>query len=296
MNYVELRDFVHKRMRMTHIYQPLMIKTLLESNDNKARTEDIARAFLNEDNAQLEYYKKIVRRWPSITLKKHNVVSYKKEVYTLLLDEPLNGAEKKSLAELCDLRLQEFIDKDPQIRQFRMLDSRAVSGSVRYDILSKSKGLCVACGMGPPAISLHVDHIIPYSLGGPTEMANLQALCYKCNTQKRNRDETDFIRWKKRLQFRRTECPLCKQSANALMENNLAYAVAEKGSNENILVCPFRHVDSFVNMIPVEKQLCVTLVDQVIEKMRLDGTADRFRVSGFDSSGEDHCRISITPH
>ena len=37
----------------------------------------------------------------------------------------------------------------------------------------------------------------------------MQALCYKCNTQKRNRDDTDFMLWHKRLQFRKHGCPMC---------------------------------------------------------------------------------------
>jgi ATP adenylyltransferase len=39
---------------------------------------------------------------------------------------------------------------------------------------------------------LDVDHIIPRSRGGKAELANLQALCSKCNRSKRNQDDTDF--------------------------------------------------------------------------------------------------------
>jgi ATP adenylyltransferase len=38
-----LRDFIQNRMRMSHIYQPVMIKALLE-NDGQATTEEIAKA------------------------------------------------------------------------------------------------------------------------------------------------------------------------------------------------------------------------------------------------------------
>ena len=72
-------------MKMTHIYQPLMIRTLL-SSDNTATVEDIARAFVNSDPSQLEYYKQIAKRWPHITLRKHNVIKYDKGVYTLLAE------------------------------------------------------------------------------------------------------------------------------------------------------------------------------------------------------------------
>ena len=45
-----------------------MIRTLL-SSDNTATVEDIARAFVNSDPSQLEYYKQIAKRWPHITLR-----------------------------------------------------------------------------------------------------------------------------------------------------------------------------------------------------------------------------------
>ena len=91
-----------------------MIRTLL-SSDNTATVEDIARAFVNSDPSQLEYYKQIAKRWPHITLRKHNVIKYDKGVYTLLA-ENITRKQKQMLIELCELRLQEFIDKDPAIK------------------------------------------------------------------------------------------------------------------------------------------------------------------------------------
>jgi len=56
-------DFLQRRMRMSHIYQPLMIKTLLQNN-GAATARQIAAAFLAEDKSQLEYYETIVARMP----------------------------------------------------------------------------------------------------------------------------------------------------------------------------------------------------------------------------------------
>jgi murein tripeptide amidase MpaA len=50
-----LRDFIQNRMRMSHIYQPVMIKALL-ANDGQATTEEIAKALLAYDQSQVEYY------------------------------------------------------------------------------------------------------------------------------------------------------------------------------------------------------------------------------------------------
>ncbi len=288
-----MRQFIRKKMRMTHIYQPLMLKILLKSGDGTATTEQIARSFLNKDNSQLQYYKNIVKRWPHKTLKKHNIVSYKKGTYTILLDRDITERQRQSLVEMCDLRLNEFMDKDPWITKFRDLDTRSISGSIRYDILSKSKGVCVACGIKSTEALLDIDHIIPISMGGMTEPDNLQALCPKCNRGKRNRDEMDFLRWHKRLEFRNPNCKLCKKSPEFLA-NKLAYSIP-KYNDTSTLVVPNRHVESFMELSHPEKQLCISLVDRVIEKLQHGTHHEKFYVSGFDGIQQDHCKISIWP-
>jgi hypothetical protein len=58
--------------------------------------------------------------------------------------------------------------------------------SLRYQVLSRDE-CCLKCGQRPPEVVLHVDHILPWSLGGPTELDNLQTLCGDCNLGKSNR-------------------------------------------------------------------------------------------------------------
>jgi hypothetical protein len=48
------------------------------------------------------------------------------------------------------------------------------------------------CGIAAKERLLDVDHIIPRSRDGKTELANLRALSSKCNRSKRNQDDTDF--------------------------------------------------------------------------------------------------------
>ena len=279
-------------MRMTHIYQPVMIRTLLESRDNTATVDQIAMNFLADDQSQLNYYKKITKRWPHITLKKHRVVSYEKNKYTLSLDERLSSKQRKKLIELCNLRLEEFMENDPWIRLFREIDSSPINSSMRYDVLARSKGVCVGCGAKSTEALLHVDHIVPRSLGGPTDPHNLQALCQKCNLQKRNRDETDFMRWHKQLQFRKNDCLLCSQK-DTIKSNSLAHAIRPKDLGAaGALVIPNRHVDAFVDLIPAEKQLCMILVDDIIREGKKE-TGSGFEVSGLDGTHDGHCRISV---
>lgn len=70
--------------------------------------------------------------------------------------------------------------------------SREPSKSLRYDVLKRDNFKCVICGKSPsttPNLELHIDHIIPYSLGGETILENLQTLCSECNLGKSNKKD-----------------------------------------------------------------------------------------------------------
>jgi len=57
---------------------------------------------------------------------------------------------------------------------------------LRWKVLSKDNFRCVACGIDSQSEILHVDHIIPLSLGGETIESNLRTLCCKCNMGRGN--------------------------------------------------------------------------------------------------------------
>ena len=52
---IDLHDYITNRMKMSHIYQPVMLKVLLENN-GEASIEKIASALLSYDQSQVEYY------------------------------------------------------------------------------------------------------------------------------------------------------------------------------------------------------------------------------------------------
>lgn len=43
---------------------------------------------------------------------------------------------------------------------------------------------CAKCAKAPPEVKLHIDHVVPASLGGPSKRSNLQFLCAPCNLKK----------------------------------------------------------------------------------------------------------------
>ncbi len=66
----ELLDFIRNRMRMSHIYQPVMLRVLLESSGS-ATERQIAEAISSEDPSQVEYYEKITRDMVGRVLRRH---------------------------------------------------------------------------------------------------------------------------------------------------------------------------------------------------------------------------------
>ena len=59
--------------------------------------------------------------------------------------------------------------------------------SVKLEVWKRDKGKCVKCGS---TNNLHLDHIIPFSKGGSSLVAeNIQILCARHNISKRDKIE-----------------------------------------------------------------------------------------------------------
>lgn len=72
---------------------------------------------------------------------------------------------------------------------------RDISLGLRYDVLRRDRFRCVICGANPAArieCELHVDHVIPISRGGSTNIKNLRTLCNACNVGKGAKLEEDI--------------------------------------------------------------------------------------------------------
>lgn len=83
----------------------------------------------------------------------------------------------------------ELIDDDSFIvDEAREIDhNRIIPTSVKLEVWRRDKGKCVKCSSQD---NLHFDHIIPYSKGGSSLVAeNIQILCARHNLEKRDRIE-----------------------------------------------------------------------------------------------------------
>lgn len=67
--------------------------------------------------------------------------------------------------------------------------SRGVNWRLRFLVMQRDGFRCTNCGSSPAkghAVSLQVDHVLPWSKGGETTLDNLQTLCETCNGGKSN--------------------------------------------------------------------------------------------------------------
>lgn len=65
--------------------------------------------------------------------------------------------------------------------------TRDINLRLRFKVMARDNFKCQICGRSPatdPKITLHIDHIIPWSKGGETIFENLQTLCSECNLGK----------------------------------------------------------------------------------------------------------------
>lgn len=68
------------------------------------------------------------------------------------------------------------------------MSREAIGTRLRYEVLRRCNFACYYCGV-PAAMGikqLHIDHVIPVSLGGTNDPWNLVAACWDCNAGKTN--------------------------------------------------------------------------------------------------------------
>ena len=73
MHFSNLKDFILNRMRMSHIYQPVMLMTLLKEG-GVVSIETLSKKLLIEDKSQQEYYGNITRNMVGRVLNNHGIV------------------------------------------------------------------------------------------------------------------------------------------------------------------------------------------------------------------------------
>lgn len=189
MNFEELRDFVENKMQMSHVYQPLLIRLLVDAG-GQATVRQLAKELSAVDEAQILFYADRLKKMPIPVLTKRRVASRTKELVSLSVDE-LTLEQRRVIIAACEARIAQFVAKRGIGAWSNFLELEPVEESVRYEVLKRDRR-CVLCGAGRDDEMLQVDHIVPRSKGGSNKISNLQTLCAPCNRGKSNRDATDL--------------------------------------------------------------------------------------------------------
>ena len=282
---IDLYDYITNRMKMSHIYQPVMLKVLLENN-GEASINQIASALLSYDQSQVEYYGIRTKQMVGKVLTNNGVVepvkSGRRTTGFKLIAEAMSEAQRASLVALCDDNIQNYLNKRGDVLwKHRASDSGYISGSTRYNVLKRAKYRCELCGAHESQIALHVDHIIPRSKGGPDDLSNFQALCQTCNTNKRAEDDTDFRGILNSYSDRDSGCIFCNDCARRITaENELCYAIRDgfPVTDLHTLVIPKRHVADYFDLYQPELNAIHDLLGQQKQSIM---QADK-KVTGFN--------------
>ncbi len=110
---------------------------------------------------------------------------------------------------------------------------RSFNSAEKQALILAAGGKCVSCGVELTALNFHGDHVVPFAAGGPTDVANGQALCDDCNGSKSDRDESGLRDWQRKalLAFR-----------SVAKLNFLAVATPGAGKTRFALECAKREI------------------------------------------------------
>jgi len=281
-SFSDLRDFIRDRMRMAHVYQPVMIKELL-TGGGKASIRDIAAAFLARDTSQLEYYEQITKIMPGKVLSNHGVVEREGNQYRLTVDpSSLTAEDRDELIRLCDEKIDAYLQKrGSDVYAHRSTVLGYLPGSLRYEVLKRAGFRCELCGTSADERAIEVDHILPRKHGGEDEISNLQALCFKCNANKGARDDEDFRIVREGIAARQHDCIFCQLPADRVVKSNtLAVAIYDNYpvTRYHALVLPKRHAATFFDLFEPERRA----MNQLLDMLRVEIVAKDFSVTGFN--------------
>ncbi len=283
--YSQLETYIRDTMRMSHIYQPVMLRVLLDGG-GKATIEEVAKALLSYDRSQVEYYEIRTKNMVGRVLAQNGVVEPVRDGRRIigyrLNVSALDEAEARLLRQLCDQRLAAYLDaRGDGIWGHRGLSDGYVPGSTRYEVLKRAGYRCELCGAHEGQAALHIDHIVPRARGGSDDLSNFQALCVTCNTNKRDRDDTDFRGVLASYDDRAPGCVFCGiEQGRIIAENELCYAVRDgfPVTPLHTLVIPKRHVADYFKLYQPELNATHRMLDEQRTLIRNQDVA----VTGFN--------------
>lgn len=233
-------------------------------NFGVANDVHIAQEISLQDPSQIEYYQNITNSMVGKVLRTHAIVSKDSRDYKLNGFEELDSDQITELINICNDKLQSYIDKRGiKIWQHRSKSRSPISGSIKYQVLKRAHFRCELCGCMDSERALEVDHIVPKNIGGEDSINNYQALCYSCNAMKRDHDSTDFRDVHSHYAHRADDCLFCNMEKRRIVtENNLAYLTFDKYpvTEFHMLIIPKRHFVEYFDIFQPELNAVQALI------------------------------------
>jgi ATP adenylyltransferase len=103
MTYTELKEFLESKMKFSHIYQPLLIKSLIDSGGS-ATLRQLAGVFLAHDESHAVHYEKRSKETPIKVLFKNGLLKQEGELVSLNIDK-LTLEQKAELKKICEQKM-----------------------------------------------------------------------------------------------------------------------------------------------------------------------------------------------
>lgn len=151
---------------------------------------------------------------------------------------------------------------------------KAISAKRRFEIFKRDEFTCQYCGAHPPAVILHVDHIVAVANGGTNDEDNLITSCSGCNLGKGARPLTDVPQSlaEKAAETREREAQIAGYNAvmaakRARVEQDTWDALAaymEHFKRDRIRESDFQSVKRFVEKLGVHD--CIEAMDLALAK------------------------------
>lgn len=275
----DLREFLLREMRMTGIYQPVVIRELIKSSNGEVSLEKLAGVIATEDPSSIEYYVQILKAWPHKTLKKRGIchIPPLSEKFKFFDDVKVSKPQKNELISICNQKITEWLKK----RADDVADPSGW-GRLRAELLTKTPR-CELCGAKPTAqngIELDIDHIIPVSKGGKDHPENLQVLCHRCNRGKGNKMLMSVAEAQKAYDRKRPSCIFCNLDRKPVSSNEHVFAILDKYpvTKGHHLIVPQRHVELATDLKPYETH---SILDEAKRLCKMLEKKDR-TIKGFN--------------
>lgn len=164
----ELKGFIEEKMRMRHIYQPIIIKYLLE-NSGLCNIDGIVEYISLQLIGDFDYYKKRILSAPKKVLTYHKIVQFEHDGTLKLLFDLTDSDLKKELVELCNKKIQNCLrDKSFQEKVKKKFTSNSeiklfpesLDKNELFEFIKLNEIGVFSCNCGKNYLSSQKTHII----------------------------------------------------------------------------------------------------------------------------------------